>query len=91
MGMKSLLSGVQALEVSEYKSKTSGKVFASLVVFEFGTGYPAVKKISLKDDQIGAARALVGQVVDIEIDLFIGKERTDLNFVRGKAAGKAAA
>jgi hypothetical protein len=62
-----------ALEVNTREGKTNGvpngKVYNNLVVFEFGSPYPAVILLSLKPEQVADAAGMCGKKQRFNADM----------------------
>ncbi|MBT1074453.1 hypothetical protein [Geobacter grbiciae] len=78
------------LEVHEKHGKKDGVVFHNLIVFEFGLDYPEVRRIGLKQEQVGYVKSLCGKMVEIEVNVSKFQERTSLYFVQAVPVDKKA-
>jgi hypothetical protein len=81
--MKTTLQAA-VLEISHRQDKKDPKkVYNSLVCFEFGRDYPELTKINLTPEQIPSARALIGRVCDLELELRVGRDFVTTSFISG--------
>lgn len=83
--MKTLFNGL-VLELVEQTNKESGKVYHSLIGYEFGRYGNETDKINLKPEQVPQARTLVGKKCEIVCDVFKTKSGFQIyNFLEGRA------
>lgn len=69
-----------ALEINTRAAKNdSTKRYSSLIMFEFGQSYPELKKLSLRDDQVAIVQSMCGQMVEVNVELFVYDTRTVFN------------
>lgn len=82
--MKTLFNGL-ALELVEQTNKESGKVYHSLIGYEFGRYGNQTDKINLKPEQLALARCLVGKKCEIICDVFQTKSGFQIyNYIEGR-------
>jgi len=81
--MESKLAG-RVLEISSKPStKDANVVYHNLIVYEFGKGAYGLHSLGVKPVDLPKAQALVGKDAEVNVFIFIGKDRTSLSFVSG--------
>lgn len=82
--MKTVIQGL-ALEISQKVDKVDkSKVYHTLIVYEFGKQYPDVVRLGVHQTRLMDAQKLPGQLVEVEGEITIFKDRTSVQFVSGK-------
>lgn len=82
--MKTLVQGL-ALELSQKVDKNDkSKVYNTLNVYEFGKQYPDLIRLSVHPTKLMEAQKLPGQMVEVEGEISIFKDRTSVQFVSGR-------